>query len=120
MAAFQRLPAILSRQRDDGFGSFSTELGCPCHVRVTPGGNRGEDILDRRLHATGRRCRERRYRDPSAGLRQCGTDIAGLGPNHAASPYLLHGVGEPTGNPRYCKCRCKCLFGDATRIKKQG
>jgi hypothetical protein len=34
-----------------GFGSFTTDLGCPRHVWVTPGG----DIRDRQLRAKNRR-----------------------------------------------------------------
>jgi len=32
-------------------GSFTTGLGCPRHVRVTPDRERGEDIPDRQLRA---------------------------------------------------------------------
>src|SRR4029077_16998456 len=43
--------ACLGRGSNDRFGSFSTELGCPRHVRFTSSRDRGADILVRQLRA---------------------------------------------------------------------
>src|SRR6266849_5874384 len=45
-------PLIRSKQlRPVRVGSFLTELGCPRHVRFTPGSDRGADIPVRQLRA---------------------------------------------------------------------
>jgi hypothetical protein len=49
-------PGLLMCRWLDGvrFGSFSTELGCPRHVRFPPDRDRGADIPVRQLRANSR------------------------------------------------------------------
>src|SRR5271156_2541585 len=52
------------RLRHGSFGSFSTELGCPHHVRFTPGRDRWVDLPVRQPRATTLDCQLPRTRCP--------------------------------------------------------
>lgn len=63
---------------DDCSGSFTTEFDFPREVRVTPGADRGEDILDRRVRANCGSSQTRRVAFGRKGRTWIGAATTGL------------------------------------------